>query len=146
MRVIVLSTATSMLVNASLPTALSQFTQFPMIAVATMCQRDRGLVPCKFGLSFPSLSCWFFPSRSYTDKACKNPVEVVSILNGFCLLGYSPNTSYKYDYPKENYYFSSADCTGAVTSYDISASTNVCYSPSTPVGSISAYQTLYVEN
>ncbi len=51
MRIIVLLIAISILVNVFLPIVLSQFTQFPMIAVVTMCQRDHGLVPCKFGFS-----------------------------------------------------------------------------------------------
>ncbi len=146
MIVIVLLTVTLILVNVSPRTPLTQLstTQFPIVAVVAILQRDLGILPCKFWLPLLSHLSSSPLCRYFSDSGCKNPVEAVSILNGYCL---SPDQkmSYKYDYPKESYYFSNADCTGAVTTFDISSSANVCF-PVSASSSLNSYETLFVKN
>lgn len=67
------------------------------------------------------------------------------MLNGYCFSA-DLKTSFKYDYPKENFYFKSTDCTGAATSIDISSTMNSCLPLTSTVGSANSYETLYVKN
>lgn len=74
-----------------------------------------------------------FLSRYFSDNDCEKPVQGFSVLNGYCLSG-DQKTSYRFDNPKENFYFNSGNCTGAVESIDTSSWMNVCFPLSPPVG------------
>eukprot|EP01040_Poterioochromonas_malhamensis_P006533 gene6533-7033_t len=72
-------------------------------------------------------------SLYFSDNDCEKPVQGFSVLNGYCLSG-DQKTSYRFDNPKENFYFNSGNCTGAVESIDTSSWMNVCFPLSPPVG------------